>query len=85
MNLTEQEKNYLFSKLEYRKKKISMEIENDLFHLLKGDKIRFSDDEFKTIINSLEYAFRKRLMNGPDFRNDVFLSIKDKIPNDLNI
>jgi hypothetical protein len=84
MILTQDEKKYLFSKLEYKKKKMSINTENELFQLLTGKKIRFSDDEFKTIISSLEFSFRKRLIGDiPDLNNDIFLSIKNKMPDDL--
>jgi len=84
MILTQDEKKYLFSKLEYKKKKISINTENELFQLLNGEKTRFSDDEFKKIISSLEFTFRKRLIGEiPDLNNDIFLSIKNKIPYDL--
>ncbi len=84
MKLTKEETEYLWKKLEYHKKKKAIETENELFQLFKNDKITFSKDEFEKIIKSLEFSFRKRLIGDkPDLKNDIFLSIKSKIPNDL--
>lgn len=81
MELSKEEKDYLFSKLEYKKKKTCIEKKNDLYDLLKGDKKTISDDEFSTILKSLEFTFRKRLMGSkPDLNNDLFKSIKSKLP-----
>ena len=82
MKLTKDEKVYLFSKLEYKKRLKAIGEQNDLFNILgsDGDK-NISDDEFKLILKSLEYTFRKRLEGEkPDLNNDIFKSIKDKIP-----
>jgi len=84
MKLTQEEKKYLFSKLEYKKKKIAIEKENDIFQLLTGDKTIFSIEDINKIIKSLEFTFRKRLIGDkPDLKNDIFLSIKNKLPDDL--
>jgi hypothetical protein len=83
VKLTDDEKEYLWSKVEYRKKQRSISTENELFNLLNGDKDSFNNDEFNTILNSLEYTFRKKLkgLDNP-IKNDIFLKIKDKIPED---
>ena len=84
MILTKQAKEYLFSKIENRKKKKSIETENELFKLLKGDKTSFNNNDINLIFKSLEYTFRKRLQGDkPDLKNDLFKSIKDKLPKDL--
>ena len=81
MKLTKEEKDYLFSKVENRKKRIAIEKENDLFKLLTGEKGSFEEEDVKLILKSLEYTFRKRLEGEkPDLNNDLFKSIKDKIP-----
>ncbi len=88
MKLSAEEKNYLFSKLEYKKKKLAIEKENEIFQLLKSpnNKINFSTDEISKIIKSLEFTFRKRLIGDKsDLKNDIFLSIKKRLPKDIII
>ncbi|MFW6233538.1 MAG: hypothetical protein ACOC3Z_02660 [Nanoarchaeota archaeon] len=83
VKLTDDEKEYLWSKLEYRKKKNALETENELFYLLKGDKKTFNEDDFNKILNSLEYIFRKKLKRfDKPIDNEHFMSISDKIPED---
>ena len=85
VKLTEDEKKYLWSKIEYKKKKKAIEQEEDniIYKTLKGDKKTISSDDFNKILNSLEYTFRKKL-SGIDkpLNNDIFKSILDKIPED---
>lgn len=83
IKLTNDEKTYLWSKIEYSKKKRAIEQENGLFKLLNGDQSKFDNDEFNTILNSLEYTFRKKLKGfDTPIKNDTFISIMDKIPED---
>ena len=83
IKLTDDEKNYLWSKIEYTKKKKAIEQENNLFDLLKGDKKTFNSDDLNTILNSLEYTFRKKLKGfDTPIKNDTFISIMNKIPED---
>lgn len=83
VKLTDDEKNYLWSKIEYRKKKSAKEQENELFNLLNGDKKTFNNEEFNLILNSLEYKFRKKLKRqDTPLDNDNFMSISDKIPDE---
>jgi len=83
IKLTDEEKKYLWSKIEYKKKKTAIENENELFDLLNGGKKSFNNDNFNTILNSLEYTFRKKLKGFDNpIKNDTFISIKDKIPED---
>lgn len=77
--LNKEERKYLWSKIEYKKKKTAIEQENKLFNLLNSDE-KINEDDFIFILNSLEYSFKKRLKEGPDFKSDIFLSIKDKLP-----
>ena len=83
IKLTDDEKKYLWSKLEYRKKKNAIEQENELFDILNNNKKTFSNDEFNLILNSLEYTFRKKLKRqDTPIDNQHFMSISDKIPDD---
>lgn len=86
MKLSKEEKDYLFSKLEYKKKKNAIETENDIFQLLKGSKINFTTEEVDKIVKSLEFTFRKRLISDyRDLNNDLFKSIKSKLPSEIVI
>lgn len=83
VKLTDDEKSYLWSKIEYTKKKRALNDENELFKLLNGDKNSFNEDEFNKILNSLEYTFRKKLKGfDSPIKNDNFISIINKIPED---
>lgn len=76
--LTQGEKDYLYSKLEYKKKKTCTEQENDVYKVLKGE-IELTDDLFIKVLNSLEYSFKKKLKEGT-MKNTLFLSIQEKLP-----
>lgn len=80
ITLLDDEKKYLWSKVEYRKKKTAIETENELFSLLNGDS-NIDEENFKKILNSLEYTFRKKL-KGEDkpMKSEIFQSIIKKIP-----
>jgi len=77
--LSKEELEYLWTKIEYSKKKKAIEIENELFDLLKGDKKTFTEKEFMKILNSLEYSFKNKLKNDT-INNEFFLSIQEKLP-----
>lgn len=81
MKLTDLEKKYLWSKLEYTKKKKAIETQNDIYHFLNGERSDFNEDEFKKILTSLEYTFKNKLMYS-DIDNENFKSIKNKLPKD---
>jgi hypothetical protein len=86
MKLTNDEKKYLWTKTENRKKKKAIETENTLYKLLNGDKTNFNTTESELIIKSLEFTFRKRLIGDkPDLKHELFMSIKNKLPDDLII
>jgi hypothetical protein len=76
--ISKDEKKYLWSKIEYKKKKISIEQKNELYKLLNDD-CKVSKDDFIKILDSLEYSFKKRLKSGPDLKNDIFITIKNKL------
>jgi hypothetical protein len=77
--LTKDEKKYLWSKIELLKKKKATATENDLYQMLMTD-ADINEDGFIKILNSLEYSFKKRLKEGPEIKNDIFMSIKGKLP-----
>ncbi len=81
IKLTDDEKKYLWSKIEYSKKKRAISTENDLFNILNGDKNTINDEDFDVILKSLEYSFRKKLsgMDEP-LKSEIFTDIKKKIP-----
>lgn len=80
MKLTREERDYLFKKIEYSKKKKAIETENKLFTILKGDE-DLSNEDISLVLKSLEYGFRKRLIGDkPDLKTEIFLNIKSKIP-----
>ena len=81
MKLTDIEKKYLWSKLEYTKKKKATETQNDIYQFLNDEKSDFNEEEFKKILNSLEYTFKNKLINS-DLDNETFKSIKSKLPKD---
>jgi hypothetical protein len=79
-SLTKDEREYLFSKLEYSKKKRIIQNENEIFKYLRGDVDELSEELFIKILDSLEYSFRKKLKEG-EIKTPLFKSIKEKIPN----
>jgi len=79
--LSPDEKKYLWNKIEYTKKKKATETENDLFTLLNTNK-NVTKDDFLLILNSLEYSFKKKLMES-DLNNEFFKSIKEKLPEEF--
>jgi len=84
MILSKEEKSYLWSKVENRKKKRSEELEDTLYTLLHNEKTDFNQSELELIFKSLEFTFRKRLIGDkPDLKNQLYLSIKSKLPSDL--
>ncbi|SRR6266403_2424368 len=83
VSINKEEREYLWSKVEYSKKKTAENSKNALFKLLNGNKATFNEDEINTILNSMEYSFKKRLkdMDKP-INKDVFKSIQNKLPTD---
>lgn len=79
VELTKEERDYLFSKFEFSKKKRATETESDLFKYIKGDVNKTDEETFIKILNSLEYSFKNKLKDGT-MRSDVFKSIQAKIP-----
>lgn len=85
IRLSEDQKKYLWSKIEYTKKKKAIANENDIFNILSADPSSGSItiDDFKNILDSLEYSVKKDMRN-PDkkFRNPIAHSIHEIIPSD---
>ena len=79
--LNSDEKKYLWSKIEYTKKKKATESENDLYKLLNTD-MSVNEEDFIKILNSLEYSFKKKLKEGT-MNNDTFKNIQNKLPKDF--
>lgn len=80
--LTEDEKKYLWSKIEHNKKKKAIELKNGLYEILTSvGESELSEDEMISILNSLEYSVKKQLKN-PDvkFKNINAESLKSKLP-----
>lgn len=83
IHLTDDEKKYLWSKIEYTKKKKAIESENDIYQILNDEGNEISNDDFNKILNSLEYNFRKKLSNlDKPINKEIFKSLQNKIPED---
>lgn len=83
IKLSEEDKKYFWSKIEYSKKKRATEKESDMFKNLtsKGDS-EISEDIMIKYLNSLEYSIKKQMMDSDKkFRNSNATSIQSKIPN----
>lgn len=78
MTFTKEEKDYLFSKLEYTKKKRIEATKNDIYKMLKGG-ASIDEEGLINILNSLEYSFKKKLKTGT-MNSEVFKSIQKKLP-----
>lgn len=80
IKLTENDKKYLWSKLEYTKKKKATETENDIYKLLHNND-EISEEDFIKILNSLEFTFRKKLKDfDKPMNTEGFKSIQSKLP-----
>ena len=78
IKLSAEERKYLWSKIEYKKKKISIEKENFIYRFLNGNDDDLSYDNFKIILNSLEYRFKNSL-NNLEKGSEMLKSIQSKI------
>jgi len=84
VNLTEDEKKYFWSKIEYKKKNKAKENKTELYTVLTSDgESEISNDDMIKFLNSLEYSIKK-MMKDPDkkFKNINAKSLKNKIPSD---
>ena len=83
ISLTDKEKDFLWNKMEVNKKKRNKEKETDVYQYLKGDKNIPDEEEFKKVLNSLEYTMKKRVKTGEAPRGkyeEAFMSLKNKLP-----
>ncbi len=80
-DLTSEEVEYLWSKIEYLKKKNAIKTENVLFKLLNSNKTSFNDEDFIKVLNSLEYSFKKKLKDGT-IKTELGKSIHSKLPSE---
>lgn len=85
VTLNENEKKYLFSKVEYTRKKRAVEKKDSLYLLLNTEsKADYSKDEVGTIMKSLDFRFKQKMINKDKIINkDVFISIKTKFDKEL--
>jgi len=86
INLTEEEKNFLWMKMEIRKRKKCEDEKNDIYKMLKGNET-VSEEDLKKILNSLEYTMKKRIKDenakAPKGKyQKAFNSLKSKLPSD---
>lgn len=62
INITDNEKAYIWKKIEYTKKKKAISDKNRLYTLLNDVNItEYSDDDLLLIYNSLEYVFKQKI------------------------
>ena len=76
--LTQEERDYLFSKLEYTKKKKIVADKNDIYQMLRGD-VELNEEGFIKILNSLEYTFKK-ILRETESNIPIIKSIQSKLP-----
>lgn len=81
ITLTETEKTFLYSKMEYNKKQKAVE-GTELYSLLKDNsKTEYTEEEYLKILKSLEFTFRTKLTEGKSLRganSEVYTSILEK-------
>lgn len=84
VTLTKDEKSFIWSKIEYTKKKKAEQNKTEIFDALNSDGDTEIDRQlFINILNSLEYTFKKQLTDTEKvFKNKTAESIKSKLPTD---
>jgi hypothetical protein len=85
VSLTQNEKDFLWGKMETKKKATAKEKENDIYQVLQGSKKIEDETEFIKILNSLEYSMKKRVKTGEAPKGkyeDAFNSLQKKLPSD---
>ena len=82
ITLTEDEKKYLWSKMEYNKKKKYTNSENDIFKVLTSESdSTITEEEMIKYLNSLSYSIKKQMKDSDKkFININATTIKSKIP-----
>lgn len=79
--LTDEQKDFLWRKLEYTKRRKASETENELYQLLKGDKKSLTVEEYKKVLNSLEYSFKKKFRDG-EVKRGIGAELQGNLPED---
>lgn len=83
MELSKEEKSFLWLKMEYTKRKKSEKNEDSIYQILHTDR-QPSEEEFVSILNSLEYTNKKILKDQIKTPNgkykEVVTSLKSKLP-----
>jgi len=83
IEITSEEKRWLFSKLESTKKRRAISNKNDIYLFLTSEKTETITSEFFIkILDSLEYTVKKRLRAGETLNNTEYTSILSKLPSD---
>lgn len=59
MTLSQEDRQFLFKKVEYTKKKKALETKNEIFDLFHRNDSTFNQEEITKMVKSFEYTFRK--------------------------
>jgi hypothetical protein len=78
ITLEKEELEYLWRKVEYRKRVKSTENKDELYELLNSTKTEFTKEEVSLIVKSLEFSFRKDLNEG-NLKGDIGMSLSKKL------
>lgn len=84
VSLSKEEKEFLWNKMEIRKKARAKDKETLVFKQLKSDENITTESQFIDILNSLEYSIKKRVKEGKTLKGKyekAFASLQDKLPN----
>jgi hypothetical protein len=84
VSLSKEEKEFLWNKMEVRKKARAKDKETLVFKQLRSDENLTSESQFIDILNSLEYSIKKRVKEGKTLKGKyekAFTSLQDKLPN----
>lgn len=60
LHLSKKDREFLFKKVEYTKKKKMTELKNDVYDLFNGDKNDLNAEEVEKMLKSLEYTFKTK-------------------------
>jgi len=85
VSLTQTEKDFLWAKMETKKKAKAKDTENDIFQYLQGSKSIPSSEEFLKVLNSLEYSMKKKVKEGTAPKGKYEAAIKtlqSKLPSE---
>lgn len=87
IKLSQEEKDFLWTKMEYKKKRKNLEKLTDIYLYLNSDKDIPNEETFKDVLDSLEYSVKKRIKDvdqkAPRGKyKEAFNSLRNKIPSD---